>query len=102
MAPKRKAVVAPVQKSLPAQGKGQQKRTPQSAFDLAAGGDLYEPEKVIGERIAKGGITQYQVKWKGWESKHSTWEPLENLAGCEDLIADFKERKKQRNAELDA
>jgi hypothetical protein len=60
---KSKQAAAPP-KSLPAQGKGKQKRTPQSAFDEAAGKDIYEPEKIIAQRIAKGGITQYQVKWK--------------------------------------
>ena len=93
-----KAAAAP---PLKAQGTGK-KRTPQSAFDSAAGKDVYEPEKVIAQRTAKGGVTQYQIKWVGWESKHNTWEPLENLAGCEDMIADFKEREKQRHAELDA
>lgn len=29
------------------------KRTPQSAFDPAAGKDVYEPEKVIAKRIVK-------------------------------------------------
>ena len=38
----------------------------------------------------------------GFDAKHNTWEPLEHLAGCEDLIADMKERKKQRDAELEA
>jgi hypothetical protein len=31
------------------------KRTPQSAFDPAAGNDVYEPEKVVAQRMAKGG-----------------------------------------------
>ena len=43
---------------------------------------IYEPEKVCGTRMAKGGVAQYQVKWKDWETKHNTWEPLEHLAGC--------------------
>ena len=63
------------------------KRTPQSAFDPAAGKDIYEPEKIVAQRMAKGGITQFNVKWVGWDSKSNTWEPLENLASCEDLIA---------------
>ena len=33
-------------KPLPAQGQGGRKRTPTSAFDPAAGADLYEPEKI--------------------------------------------------------
>ena len=79
MAPKKKppAAAAP----LKAQGTGGHKRTPTSAFDSAAGKDVYELEKVITQRLAKG-VTQYQVKWKNYENKHNTWEPIENLAGA--------------------
>ena len=98
---------AQASKSLPAQGTGGKKRTPQSAFDGAAGKDVYEPEKIVAQRLAKG-VTQYQVMWVGWESKHNTFfgrpiaEPIENLAGCEDMIAEMKERKQQLDAELEA
>jgi hypothetical protein len=87
MPPKKKppAAAAP----LKAQGTGGRKRTPTSSFDAAAGKDEYEPEKVIAERLARGS-TQYQVKWANYESKHNTWEPIEHLAGCEDMIAEFK------------
>ena len=51
------------------------KRTPTSNFDPAAGEDIYEPEKIVGQRMAKGGVMQYEVKWVGWESKHNTYEP---------------------------
>ena len=98
---KRKATPAAPLKPMPAQGRGGKKRTPQSAFDPAAGKDIYEPERIVAERLAKG-VTQFHVKWVNWEPKHNTWEPIENLAGCEDLIADFKERKKQKDAELEA
>ena len=97
---KRKGAPAAAPKQLPAEG-ATNKRTPQSTFDAAAGKDTYEPERVVAERLAKG-VTQYQVKWVGWDAKHNTWEPLEHLAGCEDLIADMKERKMQRDAELEA
>ena len=91
----------PLPAPLPAQGIGGKKRTPQSAFDPAAGGNIYEPEKVVAERLAKG-ITQYNVKWVGYEAKHNTWEPIENLAGCEDLIAAYKELQRQKTAEIEA
>ena len=99
--PSKKKVNANTAAPMVAQGAGT-KRTPTSAFDGAAGKDVYEPEKVTATRTAKGGVTQYQVKWKNYEAKHNTWEPLENLAGCEDMIAEHKEREKQRHAELDA
>ena len=56
MPPKGSKKPAAFVKPLPAQGKGQKKRTPQSAFDAAAGKDIYEPEKIVAQRIAKGGI----------------------------------------------
>ena len=104
---KAKAVTpAPPSKPLPAQGRGGHKRTPTSAFDPAAGQDIYEPEKVVGERQKNLGggktETQYEVKWKGWDKKHNTYEPLSNLAGCEDMVSEYKERKRQRDAELEA
>ena len=102
---KAKAVTpAPPSKPLPAQGRGGHKRTPTSAFDPAAGQDIYEPEKVVGERQKNLGggktETQYEVKWKGWDKKHNTYDPLSNLAGCEDMVSEYKERKRQRDAEL--
>jgi hypothetical protein len=97
--PKKKAAAAPPPPK--PQGTGGKKRTPTSAFDPAAGNDVYEPETIVGQRLAKGGITQYNVKWAGYESKHNTWEPIENLAGCEDMIAEFKEREKTRIAQVE-
>ena len=52
-------------------------------------------------RNAKG-VTHFHVKWVGYEAKHNTWEPIENLASCEDMIAEFKEREKTRIAQLEA
>ena len=51
---KKSTQVAAAMPQLKAQGSGK-KRTPQSAFDTAAGKDVYEPEKVIAQRTAKGG-----------------------------------------------
>ena len=75
------------------------KRTPTSTFDGAAGQELYEPEKIIAARKAKG-VLQWLVKWKGFDAKDNTWEPIEHLAGCEDMIAEFNEREKTRIAHL--
>ena len=50
----------------------------------AAGADIYEPEKVVGERQKNLGNgkteTQYEVKWKDcrkdWDKKHNTYQPI--------------------------
>ena len=37
---------------------------------------------------------EYLVKWRGFEEKYNTWEPLEVLS-CQKLINDFKKKSKQ-------
>ena len=66
VARKKQTQSSPAVAPLKPQGVGK-KRTPQSAYDPAAGCELYEPEKIVAQRMAKGGITQYQVKWVGYE-----------------------------------
>ena len=72
------------------------------SFDPAAkDDDFYQCERIVGKRLAKG-VTQYCVKWAGYETKDNTWEPLENLAGCEAFIADFQQREQTRVAQAEA
>ena len=49
------------------------------------------PEKILAERM-ESGVLKYRVKWAGYDSKHNTWETMTHLAGCESMIADFKQR----------
>ena len=72
---------------------------------LRPGSWIYEPEKIVGERQKNMGggkyETQWEVKWKDWDKKHNTYEPIKNLAGCEDMIVEYRERKRQRESELE-
>ena len=64
----------------------------------------YEVEAVLDDKIEtkrkKNGkceyITKYKVKWVGYPSSESTWEPLENLAGCRETLQDYLNKKKIR------
>ena len=40
------------------------------------------------------------MKWAGHDRNHNTYEPIAHLAGCEDMIAEYNERKRQREQEL--
>ena len=37
----------------------------------------------------------------GYGTKDNTWEPIENLASCHEMIAAFKERDKMRIEQLE-
>ncbi|KAK9273306.1 hypothetical protein L1049_018113 [Liquidambar formosana] len=51
---------------------------------------FYEIEAVRRKRVRKGEV-QYLIKWRGWPETANTWEPLENLQSCSDVIDAFEE-----------
>ena len=52
--------------------------------------------------MLKGGVLAYSIKWKGWDSKHNTMEPLCNLPEVTAEIAAFEKRAAKRQKDLDA
>ena len=45
---------------------------------------------MIDTRVTENGITQYLVRWKGFNSEWDSWEPEDNLGSCENLIKKFQ------------
>ena len=39
------------------------------------------------------GETMYRVKWKGWAGRYNTWEPLNNLTHCPDVLTAFRQQE---------
>ena len=67
---------------------------------MSANTGEYVVESIIGRR-RKGERTEYLVKWKGYKSEESTWEPVRNLSKVKDLIFRFNNemgRKKRERA----
>jgi hypothetical protein len=56
----------------------------------------YIVEKVLNKRKVDG-VIEYLIKWEGYETEESTWEPIDNLKNIMNLIQDYenKEKKKQ-------
>ncbi|XP_058000374.1 chromo domain-containing protein LHP1 isoform X4 [Hevea brasiliensis] len=51
---------------------------------------FFEIEAIRRKRVRKGQL-QYLIKWRGWPETANTWEPLENLQSCSDVIDLFEE-----------
>ncbi|KAI9651698.1 MAG: hypothetical protein M1831_000513 [Alyxoria varia] len=50
----------------------------------------YVVEKLLDHKFkGKKGIVEYLIKWEGWEE--TTWEPEENLEGCDDKMNEYFE-----------
>nr|CAD7198880.1 unnamed protein product [Timema douglasi] len=47
-----------------------------------------EVDKILDVHFKKSGKREFLIHWKGFQNKHNTWEPEENLS-CEDLIEKF-------------
>jgi len=53
----------------------------------------FEIEAIRRRRLRKGQL-QYLVKWRGWPDSANTWEPLENLKACSDIVDAFDKRSR--------
>ena len=51
--------------------------------------DEYEVERIVNRRL-EGGRVLYKVKWNGFKDEESTWEPVEHLVGCQDLVDTYE------------
>ena len=52
--------------------------------------DVYVVDRVLDVRVVSGEV-EYKVKWRGYTSKHNTWEPAAHLLdyGAEDIVREF-------------
>jgi hypothetical protein len=48
-------------------------------------------EKILDQREVEGQL-QFYVKWKNFSENWNTWEPIDNLLDCFDLVLEFQEK----------
>uniref|UniRef100_H3CD39 Chromobox homolog 2 (Drosophila Pc class) n=1 Tax=Tetraodon nigroviridis TaxID=99883 RepID=H3CD39_TETNG len=58
-------------------------------------GQVFDAECILSKRPRKGKF-EYLVKWRGWSSKHNSWEPEENILDPRLLAAFHKCREQER------
>lgn len=59
---------------------------------------LYEVEAILDHwpnYLGKENNLRYLVAWKGYDPSYNTWEPLECLDGCMDMLKEYNERLEQ-------
>ncbi|XP_046815567.1 histone-lysine N-methyltransferase SUV39H2-like isoform X1 [Vespa crabro] len=54
--------------------------------------EIWEVEKILNKKKING-TTSYLIKWKNWSNDHNTWEPLENLTNCNEILKDFEKNR---------
>jgi len=55
-------------------------------------------EKITGKTTDKEtGNLLFRVKWKGYDEE--TWEPMENLTDCADLVTKFEQAEKTKKSQ---
>ena len=50
----------------------------------------FQVEQIVCHRYNSKGLDEYLVYWKGFDISSATWEPVENLLSCTDLIQQFQ------------
>ncbi|KAI3389295.1 hypothetical protein SNEBB_003216 [Seison nebaliae] len=62
-------------------------------------GKVFQAERILQRRTINN-RTEFLIKWKGWGTKHNTWEPEENILG-RTLLENFEKREKKRQLLLE-
>ena len=60
--------------------------------------EMYSVEKIVKTRVCKDGKTEYLLKWKGYSSKHNSWEPEENIDFEKFIKETVKKNEKKQTA----
>ncbi|XP_028268890.1 chromobox protein homolog 2 [Parambassis ranga] len=60
----------------------------------AVGEQVFDAECILNKRMRKGKL-EFLVKWRGWSSKHNSWEPQDNILDPR-LLAAFNKKEQEK------
>ncbi|XP_075418426.1 chromobox protein homolog 2 [Tenrec ecaudatus] len=63
----------------------------------SVGEQVFAAECILNKRLRKGKL-EYLVKWRGWSSKHNSWEPEENILDPRLLLA-FQKKEHEKEVQ---
>ena len=55
-------------------------------------GAEYLVDSIVADELS-GVERKYRIRWTGWGESDDTWEPIENLAGCKELVRKYHLKK---------
>jgi hypothetical protein len=58
----------------------------------------FEVERIDGERINSRGVTEYLVKWQGYNENERTWEPIHHLEHADEIIRRWRANRPDKNS----
>ena len=58
-------------------------------FGVDSDPTIFEVEAIVGKKY-QDGVPMYKVRWKHYDENYDTWEPLENLENCDDILNEFE------------
>ena len=67
-----------------------------AARDIHGDDEMFDIEAILDSRGGKSKVSEYLVKWEGFEEEENSWEPESNLGSALDLVEAFKEKKKKK------
>ena len=59
-------------------------------------------ESIEGRKIDEHGKRFYLIKWKGWEERHNTWEPMSNLTNVKIFVQNYDNLLKKCSENVEA
>mmetsp|Transcript_32977 Transcript_32977/g.51122 ORF Transcript_32977/g.51122 Transcript_32977/m.51122 type:complete len:96 (-) Transcript_32977:46-333(-) len=71
------------------------RKASKTSEDSSPPAEVYEVEHILGRRINKK-KEEFLIKWKDYSYQDNSWEPADNLVGCDEAMDRFLQGPKAR------